>query len=45
MDAGFGFHGRLRVESIFDAIALMGNRKDSRIEHSVERISDRKSGG
>jgi len=39
MNAGVSFHGRLGVESIFDAIAFLGNCKDSWIDHSVEGIA------
>ena len=39
MNAGLGFHRRLRVESIFDAVALLRNRKNSRVHYRVERIA------
>jgi hypothetical protein len=39
MNAGLDFYWRQDVESIFDAVAFMGNRKNSRVGYSVERIA------
>jgi hypothetical protein len=38
MNAGLRFHWRLDVQSIFDAIAFLRNRKESRIHDSIKRI-------
>lgn len=39
MHAGIGFHGRLNVEGILNAITLFGNRKDSRMHDRIEWIA------
>ena len=39
MYTGDGFHRRLRVESIFDAITLLRNGEKMRVSHHVERVA------
>lgn len=39
MNAGIRFDRRLRIESIFDAVALLRNRQDSHTHYRVKRIT------
>ncbi len=39
MNAGFRFHGRLRVQLVVDFVALLGDREEVGIGHHIERIA------